>query len=199
MNQIISEIMSSLNPSVKIHPSAEVLSQNIGERTIIWQFAVVLAGARIGSDCNVNCHTFIENDVQIGNNVTIKSGVYLWDGINIEDNVFIGPHVTFINNRYPRSKQYPERLQQTLVQNGATLGANATILGDVSIGKYAFVGAGSVVTKSVPDFAMVVGNPARISGWVDELGNKLEEKGEILENKTGKRFKVVNQQLIPVL
>jgi len=190
--------MSSLNPSVKIHFSAEVLTQNIGEGTMIWQFAVVLAGASIGSNCNINCHTFIENDVRIGNNVTVKSGVYIWDGISIEDNVFIGPNVTFINDRYPRSKQYPEKFQQTIVQYGASLSANATILGGISIGKFALIGAGSVVTKPVPDFAMVMGNPARISGWVDEHGNKLAEADGVWENKAGKKFKVVNQQLISI-
>lgn len=190
--------MHSLNPSVKIHPSAEVLTKNIGEGTEIWQYAVVLADASIGRHCNINCHTFIENDVRIGNSVTVKSGVYLWNGITIEDNVFIGPNVTFTNDRYPRSKQYPEKFLHTLVQYGATLGANATILGGINIGKFAMIGAGSVATKSIPDFALVVGNPARITGWLDEQGNKLKETGGVWTNKSGKKFKVVNQQLISI-
>jgi len=190
--------MSSLNPSVKIHSSAEVLTKNIGEGTMVWQFAVVLPGASIGSHCNINCHTFIENDVQIGNNVTVKSGVYLWDGINIEDNVFIGPNVTFVNDLYARSKQYPVKFLQTIIKYGATLGSNATILGGITIGKFALIGAGSVVTKSVTDFAMMVGNPARIAGWVDEQGHKLSETEGIWKNKAGNKFKVVNQQLISI-
>lgn len=190
--------MSSLNQSVNIHPAAEVLTQKIGDGTMIWQFAVVSEGASIGSDCNINCHTFIENDVCIGNNVTIKPGVYLWDGISIEDNVFIGPNVTFTNDRYPRSKQYPEQFQKITVHFGATLGAHATILGGIRIGRFALVGAGSVVTKSVPDFAMVIGNPARVAGWVDEQANKLAELDGVWENKAGKKFKVVNGELVSV-
>lgn len=141
-----------------------MLTENIGERTVIWQFAIVLAGASIGSNCNINCHTFIENDVQVGNNVTIKAGVYLWDGIRIKDNVFIRPNVRFTDDAYPRSKKHSKKFLNTVVQHRAALGANATILGGILIGKFAMVGAGSVVTKSVPDFALVTGNPARISG-----------------------------------
>jgi acetyltransferase-like isoleucine patch superfamily enzyme len=168
---------------------------HIGEGKVIWQFSIVLASVTIGRNCNINCHTFIENEVQIGNEVTIKAGVYLWDGISIEDHVFIGPNVTFTNDPFPRSKQYPEKFQQTRIQIGAAIGANATILGGINIGKFALIGAGSVVTKSVPDFAMVVGNPAKITGWVDELGNKLEETNGGWENKAGDKFKVVDQQL----
>lgn len=150
-----------MEKGVLIHKLSDVQSDKIGENTKIWQYVVVLPSAIIGSNCNINCHTFIENDVLIGNNVTIKSGVYLWDGIVIEDDVFVGPNVTFTNDKYPKSKQYPAEFQKIVLQKGASIGANATILGGVTIGKNALVGAGSVVTKSIPDNQVWVGNPAK--------------------------------------
>lgn len=179
-----------------IHPLADVKTTQIGEGTTIWQFAVILSRAIIGKNCNINCHTFIENDVILGDNVTIKSGVYLWDGISIANNVFIGPNVTFTNDRYPRSKAYPDSFQRTEIKNGASIGANATILGGIVIGEWSLIGAGSVVTKSVPDFAIVYGNPARISGWADKKGNKLSRVGNEWTDGEGKRFIVQNDQLI---
>ena len=145
----------------KIHPLADVQTEKIGENTSVWQFCVVLPNAQIGDNCNINCQVFIENDVKIGNNVTIKPGVQIWDGLRIEDNVFIGPNVTFTNDRYPRSKQYPEEFQQTLIKKGASIGANTTILGGITIGENALIGAGSVVTKDVPANELWVGNPAK--------------------------------------
>lgn len=156
-----------------IHPLADVQCSQIGENTRIWQFAVILAGARIGKDCNINCHTFIENDVVMGDRVTLKSGVYLWDGLRIADDVFIGPNATFVNDAYPRSKQYPSSFQQTIIEKGASIGANATILGGITIGEYALIAAGAVVTKNVPPYSLVVGNPARAVGKVDKEGNRL--------------------------
>jgi UDP-2-acetamido-3-amino-2,3-dideoxy-glucuronate N-acetyltransferase len=158
-----------------IHPTAEVQTLHIGEGTSIWQFAVVLSGAVIGAQCNINCHTFIENDVRIGNRVTIKSGVYLWDGISLEDDVFVGPNVTFVNDKYPRSKQYPDAFQRTTICEGASLGANATILGGITIHKKALVGAGSVVTKDVPPYTLVIGNPARPVALVNDEGQVVEK------------------------
>jgi acetyltransferase-like isoleucine patch superfamily enzyme len=158
-----------------IHSTADVQSNNIGEGTVIWQYAVILTKAVIGKNCNINCHTFIENDVLIGNNVTIKSGVYIWDGIIIQDDVFIGPNVTFVNDKYPKSKHYPEKFQMLNIGKGASIGANATILGGITIGEYAMVGAGSVVTKDVLPFSLVYGNPARPVGTVDKNG-KVTEK-----------------------
>lgn len=145
----------------KIHPLADVQSTNIGADTTVWQFCVILKEAVIGRNCNINCQVFIENDVVIGDHVTIKPGVQIWDGLRIEDNVFIGPNVTFTNDRYPRSKQYPEEFQQTRIKNGASIGANATVLGGITIGENALIGAGSVVTKDVPTNELWVGNPAR--------------------------------------
>ena len=145
-----------------IHPLADVQSKNIGEGTRVWQFCVVLSGAKIGSQCNICAQVLIENDVVIGNNVTIKSGVQIWDGIEIEDDVFIGPNVTFANDLFPRSKIYPEKFLKTIIKSGASIGANATILPGLIVGAKSMVGAGSVVTKNVPAGAVVVGNPAKI-------------------------------------
>ena len=159
---------------VKIHPLADVQTNSIGEGTQIWQYAVILEDAIIGKDCNINCHTFIENDVKIGDRVTVKSGIYIWDGITISDDVFLGPNVTFVNDNYPRSKLYLETFARTKIEKFVSIGANATILGGVNIGEYALIGAGSVVTKSVPAFSLVKGNPGRIVGKVDERGNVVE-------------------------
>ena len=150
-----------------IHPLADVKSQKIGQKTKIWQFSVVLQNAMIGENCNICAHTLIENDVIIGNNVTIKSGVYVWDGITLEDNVFIGPCVAFTNDKKPRSKQYPDSFAKTVIAEGASIGANATILPGIKIGKNALVGAGAVVTKDVPENAIVIGNPAFIKGYIE--------------------------------
>lgn len=151
---------------VKIHALADVQTTQIGEGTTIWQFCVVLKGATIGRNCNINAQVLIENDVIIGNNVTIKPGVQVWDGIILEDDVFIGPNATFTNDYIPRSKQYPDAFPKTVVQKGASLGANCTILPGLTIGRYALIGAGAVVTNNVPDFGLVVGNPARHIGYV---------------------------------
>ncbi|OQP64792.1 dTDP-6-deoxy-3,4-keto-hexulose isomerase [Niastella vici] len=178
-----------------IHPLSDVKSKNIGENTAIWQYAIVLEKAVIGNNCNINCHTFIENDVVVGNNVTIKSGVYLWDGIVIEDNVFIGPNTTFTNDKYPRSKQYPEHFLQTIIHKNASIGAGAIILGGITIGEFALIGAGTVVTKNVPPFALVTGNPARITGWVDQKGNKLQAKDGKWYSTEGEVFIIENNTL----
>ena len=143
------------------HDQALVESENIGDDTRVWAFSHVLPGAVIGSECNICDHVFIENDVVIGNRVTIKCGVQIWDGLRIEDDVMVGPNATFTNDLFPRSKQ-PFELKKTYIKNGASIGANATILAGVEIGEGAMVGAGSVVTKNVPPHAVVVGNPARI-------------------------------------
>lgn len=148
------------------HPHAIVETSSVGKGTRIWAFAHLLPGAVIGEDCNLCDHTFFENDVRLGDRVTVKSGVQLWDGITLEDDVFVGPNATFTNDPFPRSKQYPESFARTLVRKGASIGANATILPGLTIGQFAMVGAGAVVTKDVPPYAIVVGNPARITGYV---------------------------------
>jgi acetyltransferase-like isoleucine patch superfamily enzyme len=151
---------------VFVHPAALCVSENVGTGTRIWAFTHVLPGARIGSDVNINDNVFVENDVVVGDRVTIKCGVQLWDGVRLGDDVFVGPNATFTNDRMPRSKQYPDRFLETTVEVGASIGANATILPGIRIGRMAMVGAGSVVTHDVPPFAIVVGNPARITGYV---------------------------------
>jgi UDP-2-acetamido-3-amino-2,3-dideoxy-glucuronate N-acetyltransferase len=144
----------------QIHPSSDVQTNKIGKGTVIWQFVVILPEAAIGQNCNINSHCFIENDVVIGNNVTVKCGNYLWDGLRIEDNVQIGPNVTFTNDKYPRSKQNFE-LQRTLIKKNASIGAGSIILGGITIGENVMIGAGSVVTKSIPDNQLWFGNPAK--------------------------------------
>jgi UDP-2-acetamido-3-amino-2,3-dideoxy-glucuronate N-acetyltransferase len=154
--------------NVFVHEHGICETSSVGEGTRVWAFAHVLPGAKIGRDCNICDHVFIENDVVIGDRVTVKTGVQVWDGIRLADDVFVGPSVIFTNDRFPRSKWYPEQWLVTEVGPGASLGANSTILPGISIGRRAMVGAGSVVTHSVPPFAIVVGNPARIVGYVEE-------------------------------
>jgi acetyltransferase-like isoleucine patch superfamily enzyme/dTDP-4-dehydrorhamnose 3,5-epimerase-like enzyme len=148
-----------------IHPAAIVESDRIGARTRVWAFAHVLPGASIGKDCNICDGVFVENDVVIGDRVTVKCGVQLWDGVTLEDDSFVGPNATFTNDPFPRSRQPPAGFSRTVVRRGASIGANATILPGVTIGPSAMVGAGSVVTKDVPPNAIVTGNPASIRGY----------------------------------
>ena len=153
-----------------IHPQAIVEpGARIGAGTRVWAFAHVLGGAKVGRDCNLCDHTFIENDVIIGDEVTVKCGVYLWDGLELQDRVFVGPNVTFTNDKYPRSRRRPEKFARTVVCQGASLGANSTILPGLRIGERAMVGGGAVVTRDVPPNAIVTGNPARIVGYVDTI------------------------------
>jgi len=152
------------HPHSLVEPGATV-----GAGSRVWAFAHVLPRAVIGENCNICDHVFIENDVRIGNNVTIKCGVQIWDGITIEDNAFIGPNVTFTNDAFPRSKEYPEKFLRTLIRERASIGANATILPGLTVGRNAMIGSGSVVTRDVPPNAMVMGNPAQITGYVGNL------------------------------
>jgi acetyltransferase-like isoleucine patch superfamily enzyme len=183
---------------MKIHELADVKSDSIGEDTVVWQFAVICKGAIIGKNCNINCHTFIESDVIIKDNVTLKSGVFLWDGTRVENDVFIGPNATFVNNSFPRSKQFLKKPLQVILQKGCSIGANATILGNVTIGEYAFVAAGAVVTKNVPNHALVKGSPARFVYFVSKKGEKLEEvDGYYLSKDKTEKYKLIDRNLIP--
>jgi UDP-2-acetamido-3-amino-2,3-dideoxy-glucuronate N-acetyltransferase len=155
-----------MNPPF-LHPLSDVHSSNIGDGTRVWQYAVILSEAEIGRDCNICAHTLIENDVVIGDRCTIKSGVQLWEGLRISDDVFIGPNATFANDKFPRSKKKPEYFLQTFIEAGATIGAGATILPGITIGARSMIAAGAVVTRTVPPNAIVMGNPARIVGYVD--------------------------------
>lgn len=159
-----------------IHALSDVQSQAIGVGTRVWQFVVILPGARIGSDCNICSHCLIESDVVIGDRVTVKSGVQLWDGLRVGDDVFIGPNASFTNDRFPRSKQHPEKYLETVVEQGASIGAGAVVLPGIRIGSNAMVAAGAVVTRSVPPNAIVVGNPAKIVGYVDADRNRSAAK-----------------------
>jgi acetyltransferase-like isoleucine patch superfamily enzyme len=151
-----------------IHPLADVQSSNIGVGTKIWQFCVILKDAVIGKNCNINCQVFIENDVIIGDNVTIKPCVQIWDGLRIGNNVFIGPNVTFTNDLIPRSKNYPDKFKTTIIEAGASIGANATIIAGVKIGIKAFIGAGAIVTKDIPPYTIWYGTPAIQKGYITE-------------------------------
>lgn len=151
-----------------IHPTSDVRCSCVPPNTDIWQYCVVLPEAIIGNNCNICAHVFIENDVVIGDNVTIKNGVQIWDGVHIEDNVFIGPNVTFTNDFIPRSKIFPDSFLRTIVRCGASIGANATIIGGCIIGENALVGAGSVVTSDIPAGTVWYGNPAKMKGYIDE-------------------------------
>lgn len=158
-----------------IHQKSDVLSKSIGVDTSIWQYCVILPEAKIGKNCNICASVFIENMVVIGDNVTIKNGVQIWDGITIEDDVFIGPNATFTNELIPRSKNHNlENIKNTLIKKGATIGANVTILPDITIGSYAFIGAGSVVTTDVPPNALYYGNPAKQKGYITNEGLVLD-------------------------
>ena len=157
---------------MKIHPLSDVQTANIGQDTVVWQYVVILPGAVIGSNCNINAFCFIEDDVVIGDYVTVKCGVFIWNGVTIEDFVHLGPNVTFTNDLYPRSKQNFNTVR-TVIRKGASIGANATILAGITIGEYAMIGAGSVVTKNVPNNSLWVGNPARQTGFVCNCGRKL--------------------------
>jgi UDP-2-acetamido-3-amino-2,3-dideoxy-glucuronate N-acetyltransferase len=158
-----------ITPDTFIHPLAVVeLGAKIGPRSRVWQFCVILPGAVIGADCNICAHCLIEGGVSVGARVTVKSGVQLWEGITLEDDVFVGPGVAFTNDILPRSRQRLEQYPPTVVRQNASIGANATILPGIIIGRRAMIAAGAVVTRDVPAYAIVKGNPARISGYVQD-------------------------------
>jgi len=160
--------MSGIHPKAFVHPKGLVEEgATIGEGTRVWAFAHILPGAVVGANCNICDHVFLENAVRVGNRCTIKCGVQLWEGVSLDDDVFVGPNVTFTNDKFPRSKQRPDAFAKTCVKRGASLGANATILPGLCVGEGAMVGAGAVVTHNVPPNAIVAGNPARIIGYVD--------------------------------
>lgn len=176
-----------------IHKLADVQSENIGDNTRVWQYSIILKGAKIGESCNINCHTFIENEVVIGNNVTIKPGVYIWDGITLEDNVMIGPNVTFTNDKLPRSQNVNFNLLRTVVKKGASIGAGALVLCGLEIGEYAMVGAGSVLTKDAPPHTLWYGNPAVQKGFVTISGEILDM--DLKSKSTGVEYEFFDNEL----
>jgi len=175
-------------PKAFIHPQAIVETENVGAGTRVWAFAHILPGARIGQNCNVCDHTFIEGRVVVGDNVTIKCGVYLWDGVVIEDDVFIGPNATFTNDIRPRSKAYPPEYARTLIKTGASIGANATVMCGITVGQWAMVGAGSVVTHDVCDYGLVYGNPAKLQGYVCHCAAELAFENSVAECRCGRSY-----------
>lgn len=170
------------------HPTALVESKTIGKGTRIWAYAHVMSGAVIGENCNIGDHCFIESGAVIGNNVTVKNGVSVWDHIRIEDGVFLGPETTLTNDLWPRSRA-DWQASDTVIEQGATIGANATLLCGLRIGRYAMIGAGSVVTEPVPTFALCYGNPARLHGWVCVCTHKLSfQKRFTVCKKCGRHY-----------
>ena len=160
-------------PGPVVHPQGLCESDHVGDRTRVWAFAHVMAGAVVGADCNLGDHTFVEDGAVIGDRVTVKNGVAVWSGVTVEDDAFLGPYVTLTNDLRPRSRR-PAAPVPTVIGRGASLGANATIVCGIRVGTYAFVAAGAVVTRDVADHALVVGNPARQVGWVCACGERLD-------------------------
>lgn len=164
--------MSKPARDVFVHASALVESDRIGEGTRVWAFAHVMKDAAVGRDCNIGDHAFVEGGATIGDRVTIKNGVSVWQHVHIGDDVFVGPNAAFTNDRRPRSRR-PWTPEETVVERGATIGANATLLCGLTVGRFAMVGAGAVVTRDVEPHALVVGSPARRTGWVCACGQSL--------------------------
>jgi acetyltransferase-like isoleucine patch superfamily enzyme len=179
-----------------VHPNAIVETADIGRKTRVWAFAHIMKGAKVGDDCNVCDYVFIETGAAVGNRVTIKNCISLWDGVTIEDDVFLGPNCVFTNDLVPRSKALKKDYEKTLLKKGASIGANATILCGITLGSYCLVGAGAVVTKDVPDFACVVGNPAKLLYWVSKTGEKLEFNSSKTASDTGgNKYKLENMKV----
>ncbi len=177
-----------------VHPNALVESDQIGDKTRIWAFAHVLKNVKIGEDCNLCDYVFIESGVTIGNRVTIKNGISVWEGVTIEDDVFLGPNCVFTNDMFPRSKVHRD-IYKTLLKQGTSIGANATLLCGITLGKYSMVGAGAVVTKSVPDFALVTGSPAKFKYWVSKTGEKLSFNGEnIAHDSDNNKYQLADKE-----
>lgn len=181
------------------HPTALVESDQIGTGTRIWAYSHIMKGAKIGEDCNICDHSFVESGAIIGSKVTLKNGVCVWDKVTIEDEVFLGPNVTLTNDLWPRSKKSDWQIVETLIKHGATIGANATIVCGVSIGKYAMIGAGSVITRDVADYALYYGNPARSRGWVCKCTKKLTFDSNICTCSCGYKYQKIENKVSLIL
>ncbi|HVE75765.1 MAG TPA: acyltransferase [Actinomycetota bacterium] len=182
-----------MTDDVFVHPLGLCESEDVGSGTRIWAFAHVMAGATVGVDCNVCDHAFVESGAVVGNRVTVKNAVLVWDKVVIEDDVFLGPGCIFTNDLDPRAalKKTPDRFLPTTVRHGATIGANATIVCGIAIGSHAMVGAGAVVTNDVPNHALVAGSPARRIAWICECGLRLPDA---LICACGRSYKLLNEK-----
>ncbi len=185
--------VGGLDPTVYVHPKGLCESDRVGPRTRIWAFAHVLPGAEVGADCNVGDHAFIEGGARLGDRVTVKNAVLVWDRVTVEDEVFLGPNMVFTNDLAPRVgfRKAWDELVPTLVRRGASIGANATVVCGVTIGRHAFVAAGAVVVDDVADHGLVVGNPARRIGWMCTCGRRL---GEPLACSCGRAYRLVDER-----
>lgn len=180
---------------VVVHPQALIDDgATVGRGTRVWAFAHVLSGAVVGEDCNICDHTFVEGKVRLGNRVTLKCGVFLWDGVEAEDDVFIGPAAAFVNDLRPRSKNRNWRCSPTLLKEGCSIGANATVIAGVTVGRFAMVGAGAVVTQDVPDFALVAGSPARFRRWVCRCGQDVQCSDGRAVCACGRRYRLPSNE-----
>lgn len=187
-----------IHSSAFVHPQAIVEpGARIGAGTRVWAFSHILGNAVLGEDCNICDHTFIEGKVSLGNRVTVKSGVYLWDELIIEDDVFIGPAAVFTNDRFPRSKKYPANFPETTLRQGCSIGANSVILPGLEVGRWSMTGAGSVVTRNVKGFSLVVGNPSRVVGWVCKCGESLSlVDQDSIDCSCGSSYRLSNEILL---
>lgn len=178
--------------SFQAHELALVEAEEVGAGTRVWAWAHVMEGARVGSDCNIGEHCFIEQGATLGDRVTVKNGVAVWEGVTVEDDVFIGPSAVFTNDMRPRSRAEVFTPMSTLLRKGCSIGANATILAGLSVGRHAFVGAGAVVTKDVPDYGLVTGNPGRLQGHVCECGRPLDFEDDAAACSCGRAYQAAD-------
>ena len=187
-----------MNKDIFIHDRAIVDTKKIGAGSRIWAFVHILSGAKIGKNANICDHCFIENDVIIGDDVTIKCGIWMWDGVRIGNNVQVGPGVIFTNDRYPRAKNREYILEHVTINDGASVGGGAILLPGVKIGKYALIGAGSVVTKDVPDYGLVYGNPAKLISYICICNRKfaIHEGHNIYVCQCGKKYHKLKNKVI---
>lgn len=183
-----------MDETVFVHKLALLESEHIGSRSRVWAFAHIMPGASIGADCNIGEQCFIEGGVTIGDRVTVKNGVAIWTGVTIGDDVFIGPNAVFTNDLYPRSRVYHDEIPSTVLHRGVSIGANATIIAGNTLGEYCMIGAGSVVTKDVKPYQLVVGNPARPAGWMSQVGEKLVFENGMAQSG-GKRYRLENSEV----
>jgi len=189
--------IAKVSKTVFVHPNGLIdEGAKVCAGTRVWAFAHIVKGAVVGEDCNICDHTFIEGRVRLGDRVTLKCGVFLWDGVVAEDDVFIGPAAVFVNDLRPRSRNAQWELTSTLLREGCSIGANATVLSGLTVGRFSMVGAGAVVTRDVPDFALVIGSPARRLRWVCRCGQNLVFRKSSAKCACGRRYSRKNKSKV---